>query len=65
MLVSNESNNKIHYNDTTYFMGKEPILHVDEEEVYNLFLSVNKLLQNANILSPKLQLAPHMLTLLI
>ena len=27
MLVTKESNNKIHDNDTTYFMGKEPILH--------------------------------------
>ena len=27
MLVTKESNNKIHDNDTTYFMGKEPILN--------------------------------------
>ena len=27
MLVTKESNNKIHDNDIIYFMGKEPILH--------------------------------------
>ena len=27
MSVTKESNNKIHDNDATYFMGKEPILH--------------------------------------
>ena len=53
MWVTKESNNKIHDNKTTYFMEKEPILHQDEEEVYNLFLSVNMLLHNADILSPK------------
>ena len=52
--MTKESNNKIHDINTIYFMGKEPnFALMNQEEVYNLFLSVNMLLHNANILSPK------------
>ena len=54
MSVTKESNNKIHDNNKTCFMGNEPIFALNnEEEFYNHCFSFDMLLHNANILSPK------------
>ena len=54
MSVTKESDNKIHDYNITILYGKGTNFALkNEEEVYNLFLSVDVLLHNVNILSPK------------
>ena len=54
MSVTKESNNKIHdkWHNTLYGKGTNFAL-TNEEEVYNLCLSVNVLLHKTNVSSPK------------
>ena len=66
MLVTKESNNKIHDNNTTYFMGKEPILHQIMKKKFSTFALVSICSFTMPIpCAQKLQLSPFMLTLLI